>query len=114
MLSWDRQGVYRFAALQSPAGRALLQRSGRAPDDISSIVLVEREGSYVKSAAVLRIATRLRAPLPLVAAALNSGFPLPFKDFVYDTVANNRYNLFGRTQSCRLSDPRFDDRFLST
>lgn len=32
----------RFAALQSDAGRALLQRCGRAPTDISSIVLVEK------------------------------------------------------------------------
>lgn len=32
----------RFAALQSDAGRALLRRAGRAPNDISSIVLVER------------------------------------------------------------------------
>ena len=29
-------------------------------------------------------------------------------------VANNRYLLFGRTNACRLSDPRFDDRFLSS
>jgi predicted DCC family thiol-disulfide oxidoreductase YuxK len=40
MLDWDRRGEFRLAALQSPAGRKLLQRSGRSPDDISSIVLV--------------------------------------------------------------------------
>ncbi|EFN57530.1 hypothetical protein CHLNCDRAFT_143135 [Chlorella variabilis] len=113
MLQWDTAGEYRFAALQSNAGRQLLQRSGRQPDDISSIVLVERGGSYIKAAAVLRIAQRLRAPLPLVAAALDV-FPFPFKDAVYGQVANNRYLLFGRTNACRLSDPRFDDRFLSS
>ncbi|KAJ6989481.1 hypothetical protein NC653_022145 [Populus alba x Populus x berolinensis] len=32
----------RYEALQSEAGRKLLRRSGRAPDDISSVVLVER------------------------------------------------------------------------
>ena len=62
MLDWDREGVYRFAALQSDAGRRLLQRCGRSPDDISSIVLVEAAGgSYTKASAVLRIAQRLRA-----------------------------------------------------
>ena len=40
MLDWDRAGAFRLAALQSAAGRALLQRSGRDPSDISSIVLV--------------------------------------------------------------------------
>lgn len=33
----------RFEALQSEAGKKLLQRSGRAPDDISSVVLVEKD-----------------------------------------------------------------------
>jgi predicted DCC family thiol-disulfide oxidoreductase YuxK len=42
---------------------------------------------------------------PAAAAAASSMLP---------QVANNRYNLFGRTPSCRLSDPRFEERFLST
>lgn len=60
-------------------------RCGRAPDDISSIVLVEEGAHYIKSDAILRIATRLALPLPVVAAAL---MPLPYfiKDTVYDQV----------------------------
>ncbi|KAL4426672.1 hypothetical protein ABPG77_004728 [Micractinium sp. CCAP 211/92] len=112
MLAWDREGRFRFAALQSDTGRALLRRAGRSPDDISSIVLVERQAAYTKSAAILRIAAGLQAPLPLVAAALD-GFPRPFKDWFYDQVADNRYSIFGRTSACRLSDPRFEDRFVS-
>lgn len=37
VLDWDPEGKVRMAALQSEAGRALLQRSGRSADDISSI-----------------------------------------------------------------------------
>lgn len=33
----------RYEALQSEAGKNLLRRSGRAPDDISSVVLVEKD-----------------------------------------------------------------------
>ena len=33
----------RYEPLQSEAGKKLLRRSGRAPDDISSVVLVERD-----------------------------------------------------------------------
>ena len=40
ILDWDKQAVYRLAALQSIAGRELLRRAGRSPDDLSSIVLV--------------------------------------------------------------------------
>ncbi|CAA3025471.1 Hypothetical predicted protein [Olea europaea subsp. europaea] len=38
----DRQRKIRFEALQSESGRKLLGRSGREPDDISSVVLVEK------------------------------------------------------------------------
>jgi predicted DCC family thiol-disulfide oxidoreductase YuxK len=35
-----------------------------------------------------------------------------FRDFVYDNVANNRYSILGRRDQCRVSDARFDDRFV--
>ncbi|XP_020572445.1 uncharacterized protein LOC110019206 isoform X1 [Phalaenopsis equestris] len=38
----DRNRRIRFQPLQSEGGRRLLQRSGRSPDDISSVVLVEQ------------------------------------------------------------------------
>lgn len=31
VLDWDNEAVFRFASLQSEAGRALLKRSGRSP-----------------------------------------------------------------------------------
>lgn len=112
MLDWDTKGQFRMAALQSEAGKKLLVRCGRQADDISSIVLVEPAAHHIRSDAVLRIAQRLGLPLPLVAAALLP-VPRPIRDVVYDQVANNRYLLFGRTPSCRLSDPSFADRFVS-
>lgn len=111
MLDWDGAAVFRMAALQSDAGKQLLQRSGRAPDDISSIVLVENDASYIKSEAILRIGAKLALPISLLSYL---GFPIPLliRDFAYDQVANNRYSFLGRRDVCRLRDPRFDDRFL--
>lgn len=40
----DTEAQYRLAALQSEAGRKLLVRVGRAPEDLSSIVLVTQSG----------------------------------------------------------------------
>jgi len=111
MLEWDAQGAFRFAALQSPAGRALLQRSGRDSRDISSIVLVEENGSFVKSEAILRIARGLDVPFPFM-AGLASLVPLDIRDWAYDQVADNRYGMLGKTSECRLSDSRFEERFL--
>ncbi|XP_047055565.1 DCC family protein At1g52590, chloroplastic-like [Lolium rigidum] len=88
----------RYIPLQSESGRKLLRRSGRSPDDISSVVLVEKDRSYIKSDAVLRIMEYLNLPFPQLAAFLNIA-PLFLRDFAYDNVANNRYLVFGRSES---------------
>ena len=84
-LQRDSSKALRYAALQSEAGKKLLQRCGRAPDDISSIVLVEPDACFIKSEAVLKIAQRLDQPFPALAASL---MPLPrlVRDAVYDQV----------------------------
>jgi predicted DCC family thiol-disulfide oxidoreductase YuxK len=38
--------------------------------------------------------------------------PLFVRDGVYDMVANNRYNLLGKSDECRLWDDRFEERFV--
>lgn len=114
MLDWDPQGAFRLAALQSPAGRALLQRCGRSPDDISSIVLVEKDRCYIKSEAILRIGARLGTPLPVMAAPAFF-VPLRLRDTFYDLIANNRYSFFGKTEACRMTDAgRFRERFIES
>ncbi|KAI3525125.1 hypothetical protein L2E82_02447 [Cichorium intybus] len=97
----DRQRRIRFEALQSDAGRNLLQRSGRSPDDISSVVLVEKNRSYIKSEAVLKIMEYIDLPFPQLAFFLQF-VPLFIRDFVYENIADNRYAVFGRSESCDI------------
>jgi predicted DCC family thiol-disulfide oxidoreductase YuxK len=35
------------------------------------------------------------------------------RDALYDQVANNRYKMFGQTNSCRVSDDSFAARFIA-
>ncbi|KAJ1413372.1 hypothetical protein SESBI_19636 [Sesbania bispinosa] len=97
----DRNKTIRYEPLQSEAGKMLLRRSGRAPDDISSVVLVEKDRSYIKSQAVLKIMEYIDLPFPQLALLLQF-VPLFVRDFVYDNVANNRYIVFGRSESCEI------------
>ncbi|KAH7866515.1 hypothetical protein Vadar_021334 [Vaccinium darrowii] len=97
----DKNSNIRFEALQSEAGKKLLRRSGRAPDDISSVVLVEKQRSYIKSEAVLKIMEYIDLPFPQLALFLQF-IPLFIRDFAYDNVANNRYAFFGRSESCEI------------
>jgi hypothetical protein len=66
----------------------------------------------IKSEAVLKIAQYLQLPLP-AAAALALAFPLRLRDTVYDNIAERRYDFFGKSNECRLSDGTFESRFLS-
>ncbi|GAA0164315.1 hypothetical protein Leryth_011721 [Lithospermum erythrorhizon] len=97
----DGKRSIRYEALQSEAGKKLLRRSGRAPDDISSVVLVERDRSYIKSEAVLKIMEYINLPFPQMAFFLQF-VPLFIRNFVYDNVADNRYAIFGRSESCEI------------
>ncbi|XP_010545773.1 PREDICTED: DCC family protein At1g52590, chloroplastic [Tarenaya hassleriana] len=97
----DRNRRIRFEALQSEAGKRLLMRSGRAPDDISSVVLVEKDRSYTKSEAVLKIMEYIDLPFPQLAFFMQF-VPLFARDSVYDNIANNRYAIFGWSESCEI------------
>eukprot|EP00537_Pseudo-nitzschia_pungens_P004379 CAMPEP_0172363476 /NCGR_PEP_ID=MMETSP1060-20121228/6832_1 /TAXON_ID=37318 /ORGANISM="Pseudo-nitzschia pungens, Strain cf. cingulata" /LENGTH=170 /DNA_ID=CAMNT_0013086225 /DNA_START=797 /DNA_END=1309 /DNA_ORIENTATION=- len=116
-LDWDPEGKLRFSALQSNVGRSLLEANGRRADDISSIVLVTKEGAFVKSDAVLKITEELTpvSLLPLKPAAIAGRFLVPkfLRDVIYDNVADNRYQLMGKRNECRFdADGEFDDRFV--
>ncbi|CDK40434.1 Conserved protein YuxK [Halorubrum sp. DM2] len=106
----DPEGKYRFASLQSEVGQALLAEHDLPTDEIESIVLIEDGESYVKSAAVIRIATglggryRLLSPFRYV--------PAPVRDRVYDFVAEHRYRWFGKKDRCMMPSGDVESRFI--
>jgi predicted DCC family thiol-disulfide oxidoreductase YuxK len=82
-----------------------------AAEDISSIVLVAEDAHWIKSQAVLNIAKQLNLPLAAFAAFLQI-FDGRLRDFVYDFVADNRYQILGKRATCKLMQPEWKDRFL--
>jgi predicted DCC family thiol-disulfide oxidoreductase YuxK len=38
--------------------------------------------------------------------------PAPLRDVVYDWIASNRYDWFGKRDSCRMPSPELQERFL--
>jgi predicted DCC family thiol-disulfide oxidoreductase YuxK len=106
----DRAGRLRFAALQSPPGRALLAGAGLDPEALDSVVLVRGGRVYRESAAALRVLAELGLPWSLAAAGL--AVPAPLRDAVYRFVARRRYAWFGRRDGCRVPTPAERARFL--
>jgi predicted DCC family thiol-disulfide oxidoreductase YuxK len=105
----DRRGVFRFAALQSPAAASLLGERARTLPD--SLVLMDNGRVYTQSTAVLRVARRLRQPWPLVSALIV--LPAPLRDWLYAWIARNRYRWFGRREVCMVPTPELQVRFLT-
>lgn len=106
----DPKARFRFASLQSAAGRALLARANAPAVLPDSIVLVADGRLRTKSAAALAIARGLRWPWPLCAVFWL--VPYPLRDFVYDWIARHRYRWFGKSEACWLPSPELRARFL--
>ena len=113
IIDHDQPGYFRFAALQSEAGRQALGAQTHVPHAASegrSIVLIENSRVYDRSSATLRIARRLRGAWKLLSVLLI--VPRPLRDFVYEFMAERRYRWFGRTDVCRVPTPEISARFL--
>ena len=106
----DPKGLFHFASLQSPTGQEL-QKKHQVPEDIDSIVLIEKGEAYYKSAAALRICRHLKG-----AWKLFYGFiivPRFIRNVAYDIIAKNRYKWFGKKEeSCMLPSPSIRKRFI--
>ena len=107
----DPAGRFRFAALQSEAGQALLAAHGLAPvAEPESVLLLSGGRLYSHSDAVLQIARGLGWPWRL--AGVGKVLPRTWRDALYRFVARHRYRWFGRQESCMLPTPALKNQFL--
>lgn len=110
LLERDDAGRLRFASLQSPPGERLLASCGYEADPLAGIVLVDQAGCHRKSDAVIRIAQHLGAPYSIL--RLGRVIPRRLRDWLYDVVANRRYQWFGTREECLRPTPERESRFL--
>ena len=110
IIARDRKGLFRFAALQSPAGERLQREHGLDPTALDTLVLVEGGRTYRKSSAGLRIVRRLCWPWPILYGLI--AVPAFMRDFAYGWFARRRYRWFGRKDECMTPAPEVRERFL--
>jgi predicted DCC family thiol-disulfide oxidoreductase YuxK len=105
----DRANAFRFAARQTPAGEKLLADAGvgLAPN---SMVLLDEEGTWLRSDAVLRIAARLGTPWS--AARVFLWIPRIARDTAYRIVAAIRHRLSGYLPACERPDAALRAKIL--
>jgi len=106
----DPTGKIAFAPLQSDVGRALQERHGFDTDDLDTVILVEGNSVHTKSDAAIRVAELLG--WPYAALVVGRLVPREVRNELYDFVADNRYDWFGRKEQCMVPEEDVSDRFL--
>lgn len=110
IIARDRKGIFRFASLQSEAGKRLSAAHGVDTTLLDSFVLVENGRAYTQSTAALKVARRLSWPWPICHICIV--LPHFLRDPLYRLIARNRYRWFGKRDSCMLPTPDLKARFL--
>mmetsp|Transcript_88004 Transcript_88004/g.152470 ORF Transcript_88004/g.152470 Transcript_88004/m.152470 type:complete len:183 (-) Transcript_88004:71-619(-) len=110
----DSRKQVRFGALQKH--KELLESFGAGryaeggAEAMSTVVVVQGKEVYVRSTAALRVLAVLSQPWR--AFAVLSLLPTPIRDAGYKLVAEYRYLIFGRKDTCMSPSGDFKKRFL--
>lgn len=88
----------------------LLDRLG-APKDLSTVVLVQGDKYWTRTAAVMKTFA-LMDPIPWHILTIFYLLPSPVGDFFYKLVAKYRYKVFGVSDTCRVPTESFKGRFI--
>ena len=107
----DKKDAFRFAPLQSDAAHQYLGPFGLSLGELNTIILLEDNKVYQRSAAALRIARKLGGGWPLLYGFMI--FPAFIRDFVYNQIAKRRYRIWGKQDSCIVPTPELKAKFLS-
>lgn len=110
VIKHDKQKVFRFAALQSDAGQAILKEHHLSSTDFNSFILLQNNIVYTKSTAALKVAKQLNGIVKIL-----YGFiivPKFIRNGVYNFIAKNRYRWFGKKESCMIPTSNIQSRFL--
>ena len=107
----DPAGRLRFLAIQSPAGKASLERNRLPMETYESFYLVADGAILQKSRGFLRMVRYLRMPWPWL--GVFRFLPAWLLDPLYDLIARNRYRWFGKRALCQVPELGATERFLT-
>ena len=110
VIDHDPEGYFHFGALQSEAAGSYLAAHDVPSDSLDSVVLIEDGQAYTRSTAALRVLWHLDGAWSLLYAFIL--IPKPLRDWVYDRIANVRYDWFGKRDQCRMPTPDLKARFI--
>jgi len=109
LIKYDKNNIFRFAAMQTKAGENIMQEYPIL-NDRKSIILIKQGTVFYKSDAIIEIAKQITG-WPSI---FKYGFFFPkfLRDGIYDLIAKNRYFLFGKKDTCSTPSEKDIKRFI--
>jgi len=101
VINRDKKAYFKFATLQDV---------DQNNNEYETIILKNNNTLYKKSTAFLEISRRLNGPWPYLYLFIL--IPKPLRDFIYSTIAKNRYRWFGQRDTCMVPTPDLKNRFI--
>ena len=116
VLKRDRNDRFRFAALQSEFAATVLERRGINPQSLDTMYLLVNysqpdERLEARSDAAIQIFAELDGIWRALASIVRM-WPRWFREKAYNLIARNRYQLFGKYQTCQIPEERYRSKFL--
>lgn len=111
LIKHDPKKKFRFASLQSNAGKRLAPEDAGEGDDLKSFIFIENGKLYRESSAALRVIRHMDGFWPLLYAFII--VPPFLRNAVYKFIARNRYKWFGKKDVCLLPTPEMRARFIN-
>lgn len=106
----DKNKKFKFASLQSKVGEELLRKYGLSSDYKSSVVYIRQKKMLRESSAMLYILNDIGGIWKLFFVFII--VPKFIRDFVYKIIANNRYRIWGKQETCDISRFNSTDCFI--
>jgi predicted DCC family thiol-disulfide oxidoreductase YuxK len=110
IIKHDPKHYFRFASLQSEIGQQILQQYNLPTAEFGSFILWEKGKVYTKSSAALRVTKNLNALWSGLYAFII--IPPLIRNAVYNLVAKNRYQWFGKKEECWIPTKELNSLFL--
>lgn len=115
LLKRDRHDRLQFASLQSDVAARVLQRHGMDAKSLDTVYAVLNYGEpdetlLAKGDAFLFFAKSIGGIWSV--ARVGRIIPRGVRNWLYDFVARHRYQVFGKSESCMLPDPKQRHKFL--
>lgn len=111
IIDLDKNDAFLFSSLQSKIGQELTAHFKIDTTKTDSIILVESDVQFsVRSAAALHILNEFGGVWKLF--QIGWIVPRALRDAMYDFIARNRYQWFGKKEQCMIPTAKIKDKFI--